>query len=387
VVEFDQADLPWRYSPAAANANRLRPWMNLVVIAESEGKLAPPTSAVKQAILTTDAGALPDLSQSWAWAHTQFADQGLSPQAVGAQIRGRPGQFTSRIISPRVLAPSTSYLACLVPTFERGRLAGIGQAVPDDLDALTLSWTSPSSGSTQLPVYFFWRFQTGTVGSFRQLARLVHPVPLPADIGRRKMDVHAPGLNLRAASTATPPTLDVEGALQSLQAFQAGPSPWSQGDQSAWVAALKQFLNTPTVTVGGTPIKVVAPPLYGRWYAAETKLDTPRPPGSNPPWFYQLNSDPRARVGGGLGTVVIQNNQQALLASGWQQVGEIRAINMRLKIAQLGREIATRVFERHIVTGTADTFWTLTGRMHAFGTCGGLTMCQRFDASPVGRSE
>src|SRR5262249_42990881 len=121
-----------------------------------------------------------------------------------------------------------------------------------------------------------------------------------------------------------------------------------------------------------------------QWYAAQNRLDAPAPTGANPPWFYALSSDPRARVGAGLGTVVIQNNQQALMASAWHQVGEINALNARLKVAQLGREVAGSVYRRHIVPGSSDPFWTITGRLHAFGLCGGKTLCVQFDASPVG---
>src|SRR5690349_16761956 len=37
LVEFDQADLPWRYTPArATTADRLRPWLCLVTLREDE---------------------------------------------------------------------------------------------------------------------------------------------------------------------------------------------------------------------------------------------------------------------------------------------------------------------------------------------------------------
>lgn len=36
LIEFDQADLPWRYSPAKDNNGRLRPWFNLVVLEEKD---------------------------------------------------------------------------------------------------------------------------------------------------------------------------------------------------------------------------------------------------------------------------------------------------------------------------------------------------------------
>jgi hypothetical protein len=384
LVEFDQADLPWRYTAAAANNGQLRPWMTLLVLKDGEGQLAPPTSSVPATTVTvTSADALPDLSNAWAFAHTQFAGASLTQGQILSMIGGAPGQFVSRILCPRALEASTRYTACLVPTFQRGALIGTGQSLDNTVDALALAWSKPPSLPLKLPVYYSWKFQTGTVGSFKQLALLIQPQPLPADVGRRVIDVSSPGLALPSPVTATPKTMLVEGALQSLQAFQAGPSPWSTSDQAQWVAAVKQFLDTPTVTVNGTPTKVVAPPLYGQWYAAQGALTSPAPAGSNPPWFYTLDSDPRPRVGADLGAVVVQNNQDSLLASAWNQVGDLRTINGFLRVAQLGREVCSHVFQRHVASGTPDTFWTSTGRLQVFAQCNGQTMCQQFTASPV----
>jgi hypothetical protein len=386
LIEFDQADLPWRYTPSAPTATtppggQLRPWINLLVLKESEASIAPPTPSLKQTVVTvTNPAALPNLAEAWAWAHTQFIGQNLAAEQLPNKIKGAHGQFASRIISPRLLEPSTSYIACLVPTFERGAvLARTGQLPDANVDALSPAWTAGAAG-VKLPVYFFWRFQTGTTGSFQQLAKLIQPKKLPDGVGRRSMDVGNPGLALPSPVIDAPRTLQVEGAIQSFEAFQAGPSRWDTPDRTRWVDGLKQFLNTPQVVVDGVPVKVVAPPLYGQWYAAQRQLDAP----TNPPWFFALNSDPRSRVGGGLGTVVVQNHQQALLASAWNQVGEINAVNSRLKVAQLGREVLRRLFERHVVTGTSDTVWTMTGRLHAFARCGGKALCVRFDESPVG---
>jgi hypothetical protein len=382
LIEFDQADLPWRYTPAVANASgQLRPWLALLVFEEGEASITPPTPSLKQTVVTVQNGAaLPDLAQAWAWAHTQFIGKNLSEAQLSSSIKGAPGKFASRILCSRLLESNKSYTACLVPTFARGAALASNGTPPDDtVDALAPAW-QPGQSGVKLPVYYSWRFQTGSVGSFRQLAKRIEPERLPADVGRRAMDVASPGLGLPAAVAASPQVLEVEGALQSVEAFNAGPSPWASSDKSTWIAALQSLLNTPQVVVDGAPIKVVAPPLYGRWYAAQQALAV----ASNQPWFFTLNSDPRTRVGGGLGSIAIQNNQQALLASAWNQAGEIGACNARLKVAQLGREVLSRLFARHVATGTADTFWTLTGRLHAFAKCSGQTLCVRLDSSPVG---
>jgi hypothetical protein len=371
LIEFDQADLPWRYTPSTeTTSHRLRPWINLIVVEEDGVTVQPPTPTIKQARITVDPHTLPNLNESWAWAHTQFEGAKTDATAAAARIKAKSGLFASRIICPKVLESNKRYLACLVPTFLRGQRIGTGQD-PTDIDALKLAWDN-SDNSVDLPIYYSWRFQTGSTGSFELLARLIQAAKVPRGLGRRKMDVRSPGLGL---PQATPSTLDAEGALQSPEA--GGPSPWSDTDRTNWVSHLKDFLNTPTFNGQ----RVVAPPLYARWYAAQDKLDETA--GQNPPWFFTLNSDPRNRVAGGLGTLVVQKEQQALMASAWKQVGELDAINDRLRVLQLGRAALSRMFERHVLTGFTDDFWTMTASVHAFVQCGTTTVCGRFRLSPV----
>ena len=148
LIEFDQADLPWRYTPAAANASgQLRPWLTLLVFEEGEATITPPTPSLKQAVVTVQNGAaLPDLAQAWAWAHTQFIGKNLSEAQLSSSIKRAPGKFASRILCARLLESNKSYTACLVPTFARGaalasnephrllpRQAPAGRPRPDNL--------------------------------------------------------------------------------------------------------------------------------------------------------------------------------------------------------------------------------------------------------------
>jgi len=380
LIEFDQADLLWRYSPAKEDAQgRLRPWINLVVLEEGEASLQAPSGTQKLPIVTTDVANLPDLSQSWAFAHTQLEGAGLSDGDIRSRIEGQPGLFVARLMSPRLLKAGTRYVACLVPTFMRGRIIGTG-GTADDLSgvgSLTPAWDATSPSPVALPVYFSWRFQTGSVASFEELARLIQPRIVPKDVGRRDMDVQDPGLELPEAA-ASP--LQVEGALQSILAFREGRREWPETERETWTDALKEFLNTPEID----GLRVVAPPLYAQWYAAESELDEPRPAGTNPPWFSELNADPRSRVGGALGTTVIQNEAEALLASGWKQVGDIESINYQLKVLQLAREMLLALFSKNVTSGSTQDFLTLTSRLHSRVQCETATVCSEFDASLLG---
>ena len=78
-IEFDNPDLPWMFTPAAADAQgRLRPWMCLVVVRQTDGVRLRPAASEPLPVLEIAAPAklgeeLPDLAESWAWAHAQVS--------------------------------------------------------------------------------------------------------------------------------------------------------------------------------------------------------------------------------------------------------------------------------------------------------------------------
>ena len=383
VIEFDQADLLWRYSPERA-AEQVRPWLSLVVLAADEATLAAPTPERKLSVLTVaDVASLPTQSEAWAWAHTQFAGDNLNLQNLKDRIAGQPGLFSGRLIAPRLLQANTEYIACLVPTFESGRLAGLGRLEPEGASPTTnppalALWNTAdtTSGGFELPVYYFWRFRTGSIGNFEQAARLIRPFVLPATLGRRDMDVSEPGFDLLPATSGS---LPAEGALMSVAAAEAPPPVWPDTDRENFIADLAALLN---LNADGEEAELI-PPLYAQWYAADNRLTQPDPPGSNPRWFFDLNSDPRNRVAAALGTKVIQREQQALLAGGWDQVGEVRSINDQSRVLQLGRGLLGRIWERHFATAQLQRFYHLTLRLHAYVTCGTRSVCGNAQASPI----
>jgi hypothetical protein len=387
LLEFDQADLPWRYTPAKHSgevgdgSDHLRPWFSLLVLEASEGSVAPSTPERPLPVLTVTApGNLPDPNTAWAWAHTQFEGQDIDPGQAASKITGQPGLFTARLMSPRLLRAGKEYIACLVPTFERGRLIGLGMD-PGNTDALAPAWDPSASNALDLPVYFFWRFTTGSLANFEEAARLIKPFVLPPSIGRRDMDVAEPGQELPEAAEGS---LPVEGALLSVAAFEQGTPEWSEPKRGEFIEALKELVNAPA-EADASKDPILAPPLYGQWYSADDTLNEPRPTpgGTNPPWYHQLNSDPRNRVAAALGTKVIQNEQQALLASGWDQVEELKTINEKLRVLQLGRGMLTRIYKRHFVTASEQRFYHLTARVQARINCGSQTVCKRIDNSPI----
>ena len=342
LIELDEPSLPWLFTPAGAGAQeRLRPWLCLVVVRLQNGvRLDPPTSGPLPVLRISgpaDAAAeLPDLADSWAWAHGQVTSEtGIS---IETQLAGNPERTVSRLLCSRILLPDTEYLACVVPTFELGRKAGLGQEITAAAEAhLEPAW-KPSARTVELPVYHSWPFATGAGGDFQSLAMLLRARPLPPGIGIQPVDVGESGLSADIpAGTSVP----LAGALQPVGANEGG---WpTAGLQAAWEKALRPILNAPA-TVVATEDPLLAPPLYGAAQAKVVKLDV----GSPSRWLEQLNLSPWHRAVAHLGTRVVQEQQDALMASAWDQAAQLAKVNQLLRQAQLGWRIALSLHSRHV---------------------------------------
>ena len=373
LIEFSHADLPWRYSPAPGDGSRVLPWLCLVVLRKDEVNFTPPIPGGKLGLLNVAVSALPNLAQSWAWAHTQFSGtESLDPNSLAGRVDSEPERFLSRILAPAtpgLLQPDTEYTAFLVPTFERGRLAGLGQN-PAAILATAPAWTAGAAGSIALPVFYQWGFQTGPQGDFKSLVEKLRPHPLPETVGGRAMDVATPGFGLPAAAD-TP--LFVEGALRSPAFFGSG------SVLANFVQQLRDLLNLPAQLLKASAANlIVAPPLYGRWHAAQTEVDA----GSQP-WFSDLNSDPRLRVAAGTGTIAVQNEQQSLLASAWAQVDSVRAANQALRWKQFGLLIASRLHDKIFVAPNDTTIVRLAAPVLARITGSPVTLRKLIADSPI----
>ncbi len=145
---------------------------------------------------------LPDPETGYLWAHAQVLATTESEAEQLLQPEGDPLRSISRLLAPRILYPHTAYIACIVPTFDAGRRAGLGEKEGD----LTAAWSNEED--SELPVYFSWSFATGEAGDFETLAARLKAWPLPKDVGKRKLDIRGPFPGI------TPPTVEVESALR-----------------------------------------------------------------------------------------------------------------------------------------------------------------------------
>ena len=75
----------------------------------------------------------------------------------------------------------------------------------------------------------------------------------------------------------------------------------------------------------------------GRTRASRASKRKHRQTAAQPQWFRELNLDPRHRIVAGLGTRVVQTDQEDLMLSAWNQVVGVEAANRALRLAQLGQ--------------------------------------------------
>jgi hypothetical protein len=366
-IEFDRPDFPWLFTPAKPDAaNRLMPWICLVVVRKDRATIsANPNQPLP--VLECSQQELPNLEQSWAWAHSQIVSGNTNMsdpsnhETLKQVLKQNPERTLSRLLGARRLDPNTAYYACLVPTYAIGRKAGIGEKITqEDEQALKPAWVFHTSGqadeSIKLPLYFHWEFRTGLAGDFESLARRLEPKQLPDTVGLRPLDVSAPGWGMPVLSLDAPGAiLDMEGALRTPG---TKPREWSANAKSSFRNALRTILNLPAAQEAShAEAALLGPPLYGQWYAEQQMVPAEK---TAPHWFRELNLDPRLRVAAGLGTLAVRYEQEQLMASAWDQLAKQAQDNQRLKRAQLAETVGDALLQKHIAPLAASQLLRVT---------------------------
>jgi hypothetical protein len=335
-VELTVPELPWLLTPARPGArNRLRPWLVLIVV-DAATPFDPSARPLARVRPTT--AELPDLAQSWAWAHVQ------SPPNV------------ARLLCPRQLAGNHRYRACLVPAFAGGRAAGMGQSEPGAVDDHAPAWSVGAVADVELPVYHWWEFATASDGDFESLVRRLGPLERPGEagprlgLGSRDVDVARPWPGAEAlAGAERPALLSIAGAAHS----PAGGDDRRPPDEVMrdFRTRLQAELAIPAdrldrdSTLDDT-VGAVAPPIYGGPHAGAERVADGQAPG----WIDELNLEPAHRFAAGLGAEYVRAHQEDLIARAWEQVGEIREANRRRALTELAHELSLSVHRRHVAT-------------------------------------
>ena len=124
-IEFDRPELPWAFS-AHTPGDRMPPWLTLVVFERDRGRVGARPGRAPADRVGRRRSSLPPLSFAWAWAHAQ-ATAGTASLSARLSTAYAPVNV-SRLLAARILTQNTNYVACLVPTTDAGRKAGLGLA-------------------------------------------------------------------------------------------------------------------------------------------------------------------------------------------------------------------------------------------------------------------
>jgi hypothetical protein len=386
-VEFYDEDFPWRYTPArpSPDQRRVRPWLTLVVLEEAEftegaAGLGRPLPFIDVA---DAAQTLPPADQLWAWAHVHVNGALAAPPndtaALATQldqtVRADRDLAYSRLLCPRILRANTGYHAFLIPSFESGRLAGLGKNPDRSPFATQNAWTSyaDKDEGSLFPYYYRWYFSTGTVGDFEYLVRLLQPRTVDPRVGRRDMDMLEPGANLpgipelggilRLGGALRAPLLTLSAeALAEYTKFEEWGKPYPHPFQRALAALVNladdygaQRPDQANAASGlGAAVEtdedpLIVPPIYGRWHSETARLVAAEAEPAQHKWVPELNLDPRHRVASGFGTEVVQSNQEAYVEAAWQQVGKVLEANQKIRYAQMAK-LASQVWHARELT-------------------------------------
>jgi hypothetical protein len=361
-IDFYDEDFPWRYSPVSPDAatHRLPPWIVLVVLKPEEFTRSGAGGQPLASFTLTAAAHRPDIfaviDQEWAWAHVHVnaALSGTNSvpdlATLGATLAANPDVAYARLLSPRKLEPNCGYTAFLVPAFEVGRRAGLGETIADTDDGTVRSW---QGAADEFPIYFEWTFRTGVDGDFESLVRALVPRDVDPRVGIRDLDIARPGFGVAAATNPPDNLVGLEGALLAPTTVRKGLVAGS--DFAPQVAAV---VNAPAaVRDQGAADPLVAPPIYGCWHAQVDQVNAAPDAGG---WVNTLNLDPRYRAAAGIGARVIRDNQERYVRIAWEQIGDVLKANQKIRLAQLATKAASAAYAKSLVPLPQDRAVALT---------------------------
>jgi hypothetical protein len=376
-IEFYDEDLLWRYTPAGAVGNRLRPWLALVILEqdtpETAGEYTLKDKLPLPSITVASVESLPQPTQTWAWAHVHtndtFADATqfeLFLESLQRPDNPNADRIISRLVCPRKLKPNTLYGAFVVPAFETGRLAGLGLD-PKDVSAQQPAW-SGASGSVELPVLYQWRFRTGENEDFESMVKRLEPRIADSRVGIRGMDGEKPGWGLTVGTdigqiVPTDEKQTVLGLEGALRAPTTKSRPQAVDPTRPFLQQLAAALNLPEQRRNNpatAPLPVVAPPIYGEHHANQHTVDV-----SGTGWIDALNRDPRTRVSAGFGVRVVQENQEDYVARAWSQVQKVLEANRLIRLTAYAMRASAAVYSNFAAKFTPErtiTYFAATMR-------------------------
>ncbi|MDR8391884.1 hypothetical protein NC796_12065 [Aliifodinibius sp. S!AR15-10] len=375
-VEFYDQDFPYRYtpaSPAGSGITHLRPWLALIILKENEfleTKRREPLSSIK--ILSE--GVLPPHNQLHLWCHmhsnlpheeTEFE---TFIDNLEEDVKTDPDGVYSRLLCPRKLEAKTLYHAFLVPSYETGRLAGLGQPT-SEVKAQKPAW--PGSDN-EFPVYYRWYFRTGKNFDFEYLVKLLKPRVMDERVGVRPVDCSRPAfVRADADEEVRPPEPNVlllEGAMKAPHAKSSVFPP--PGVVQPFFEDVEKLVNLNRFQQeNSNEDPYVSIPYYGMFHAMRLDNNNPGkkeiPPfvASASQWYNDLNRDPRNRIPAGYGKRVVQENQEKFMDRAWEQLQNVLEANRKMKLTRFTLELNQRLYQKTLLNEADEAYLAVTKPM------------------------
>ena len=354
-IEFYEEDFPWRYTPLAASGT-LKPWLLLLACKDDEFTLTKDNKGYRRVTVDPKGeGFYPKVEEFYKLAHVQVTMPDWTSDDVdpAAYVNENPDDGISRLFCFRPLEAGTRYTMFLVPAFELGRRAGMGESLEGArLDQL--AWNDQSS-KLSFPVYYQWSFKTGGE-SFLTLAQkqtFISDEEFKALPDGLKLDIQETGLKEYRSYTETinedkvlvdmPAALVKHGfdesklteELPNLKMMsRSGQNPTHMTDELKNLQLMSPVFNqnADDLNDGKTDFSEqedpwVVPPVYGARHVLATKEDF-----KNEKLFLnKLNLRFRNRAAAGLGVSVVKRNQEVFTNRAWGMIDEINALNQRIR--------------------------------------------------------
>lgn len=359
-VEFYDEDFPWRYTPAAAAGAgdaHLRPWLMLIVLKENEfldTKRREPLPSIK--IGSTDHLPPPDQLHIWAHMHSNlpYNEDALDEflDNLDPAVAQDPDGVYSRLMCPRKLEAKALYHAFLVPSYETGRLAGLGRPTTG-IKAQQHSFAA----DLEFPVYYRWYFRTGKNFDFEYLVKLLRPRAMDERVGVRPMDCSRPAFiqadKKEEVAPPVPQTMLLEGAVKAPQAKSTIFPP--AGTPQPFFDQLEKLINLNRLQEeNNDEDPFVSVPYYGMYHAMRKnnskpgKRAIPEFMARSDRWYNDLNRDPRTRVPAGFGMRIVQQNQEKFMDIAWNQLEDVLEANKKMLLAQFTVQLMEKTYQKNV---------------------------------------
>ena len=354
-IEFYEEDFPWRYTPLAASG-KLKPWLLLLACKDDEFTLTKDNKGYRRVTVDPKGeGFYPKEEEFYKLAHVQVTmPDWVSPNMDPAEyVNENPDDGISRLFCFRQLEADTQYTMFLVPAFELGRRAGMGES-PEGARLDQLAWNAQSS-KLSFPVYYQWSFKTGGE-SFLSLARKQNfisdeefkalPDGLKLDIqetGLKEYRTYEETINEDKILVDMPAALVKHGFDESKLTEEVpkyrimnrnGVAPVHMTDELKELQLMSPVFNENADDLNGGKTNFseqedpwVVPPVYGARHILATREDL----DNEKLFLNKLNLRFRNRAAAGLGVSVVKRNQEVFTNRAWGMIDEINALNQRIR--------------------------------------------------------